>query len=475
MEPAAVFDACWQGIWEATFDVSPMGVEVLNFTSDFMEAEPQQTILVNLLETPVDAIVIVPAHASVLNPLIRQHVERGVPVITFYSDAPESGRTLFVGPDAFQAGVLAAEVLGKLMGGRGRVASFPGPTMRQVLAERYRGFLHEVAARPGMLVEVACFPSEDREEHLTADMLAAIRGLEGIYVGSHMVVEVARCMEELGLKIPCVGFAHTDETTAYLDRRTVSAIIDGSSYRQGYFAVQKAYEAILRKDGKAPSGIDIPSSVIFASNARQSAGGQSLNEAFDALVQQRTERLSTSQTLLEEAVAKLEKLAQIDGLTGLYNRRKFDELIETEVGRVQRHGELSLLMIDLNLFKEVNDRYGHQAGDEALKAVAHVLTTRCRSTDFSARLGGDEFAVLLPMTDTAGAQVVRDSISQAIAEVSVPVGQDRIGLSLSIGTATLAGRLATVEDLVSLADQDMYRVKHAGKMARSSMARPGQQ
>lgn len=464
VNPSSFFDAVWEGVWEATFDLSPFGVQVLDFMTEFFDPESQQKALTDLLEQPVDAIVLAPSHASLLDGLIVQHVSRGIPVITFHSDAPGSGRSLFVGPDAFGSGMLAGEVLIKMMGGRGRIVSFPGQLEQHVLAERYRGLRDELKHQQDTVVEIACFPEAVTNSlTITAEMLANIGEYEGIYAGSEKIVDIARCLEKLQKKILCVGFTHSEEIIPFLECRTISAVIDESRYRQGYFAIQKAYEAVLRKQEVTPTGISIPSTVIFSSNAREPEGAQSLNEAFDGLVMQRTESLRAYQALLEDANSKLEGLATTDPLTGLYNRRKFEEMLDIEIRQTRRQGELSLLMIDLNLFKIVNDKFGHLVGDEALKAVASVLKTRCRDSDICARLGGDEFAVLLPMTGDTGAKVLRSSINELMENVRIPAGNEHLTLTLSIGIATVSGQTAMAKDLVSLADQNMYLVKQAGK------------
>jgi|HubBroStandDraft_1064217.scaffolds.fasta_scaffold512732_1 diguanylate cyclase (GGDEF)-like protein len=106
---------------------------------------------------------------------------------------------------------------------------------------------------------------------------------------------------------------------------------------------------------------------------------------------------------LEQANAELLNLSITDPLSGLLNRRQFEKSLEEEVLRAQRYSPVSLLMIDLNLFKMVNNAYGHQTGDEALKLVAEVLKACSRTTDVCARLGGDEFAVMLPHPAREGA------------------------------------------------------------------------
>src|ERR1022692_4802155 len=314
--------------------------------------------------------------------LIGRHAARGVPVVTFHSDAPRSGRTLFVGPDAFHSGVLAGELLSKLMGRVGRVLTFPGPRHAYHLAQRYDGLRREVERNPGLNEVVACIDSD-----LAAGVVELIRHagpIDGIYVGSEQIVEVAKALVECELRIPCVGFTNSEEVEPCVKSGVVSAIVDESRFQQGYFAVQKAYEAAAKRGGPAPPGIRIPCSVVLASNLREAGAGQSLNDAFERVIFQRTADIIAHQRMLQEANTKLENLANTDPLTGLFNRRRIQEALQYEVDRARRYGMVSLMMIDLNWFKLLNDQYGHNAGDEALKTVAELLKSRCRSTNICA-------------------------------------------------------------------------------------------
>ena len=125
-------------------------------------------------------------------------------------------------------------------------------------------------------------------------------------------------------------------------------------------------------------------------------------------------------------------------------------------------------MIDLNSFKQVNDCYGHQAGDDVLKAVSRVLLSCCRTTDTCARLGGDEFALILPHADLRAAEVVSNRIQQQINVTTVPAGEVQLHLSLSIGIATLPGQAEDAMTLIAAADAAMYQVKQSSREARTS-------
>jgi diguanylate cyclase (GGDEF)-like protein/PAS domain S-box-containing protein len=155
---------------------------------------------------------------------------------------------------------------------------------------------------------------------------------------------------------------------------------------------------------------------------------------------------------------RLRHLADHDDLTGLINRRRFQEELERHLAEGRRYGLTgALLVLDLDGFKEVNDNHGHSAGDRVLCAVAEALRLRLRESDIVARLGGDEFAVLLPREMPADAELVCQSLERAIpAEVPVP-GDDRI--EVSIGFAPFVEGVESVDDVLLAADASMYRVK----------------
>jgi diguanylate cyclase (GGDEF)-like protein/PAS domain S-box-containing protein len=165
----------------------------------------------------------------------------------------------------------------------------------------------------------------------------------------------------------------------------------------------------------------------------------------------------------------LRHLADHDPLTGLRNRRLFEHDLRHQIGRCQRYEEqAALIAIDLDGFKAVNDLHGHRVGDEALQAVARMLTRRLRATDLVARLGGDEFAVLLPHMDLRGAEIVCEDLRQVIATCTVDTGETLVRLAASTGF-TLLDR-ETLDDATALdaADRAMY----ANKRARARVALP---
>jgi len=158
---------------------------------------------------------------------------------------------------------------------------------------------------------------------------------------------------------------------------------------------------------------------------------------------------------------ELEELSRTDGLTGLLNHRRLQERLHEEFRRAQRHGDgLSLLMLDLDYFKDLNDRCGHQVGDRVLRGISKLITACVRETDLCARYGGEEFAVLLPRTALNGALSVAERIWKGAS--GQPFENQKV--TVSIGVACFpSGTLKTPELLVRAADEALYRAKREGR------------
>lgn len=172
-----------------------------------------------------------------------------------------------------------------------------------------------------------------------------------------------------------------------------------------------------------------------------------------------------SSKLLSRTLSELEYYAMHDPLTGIYNRRQFNNMLEYEIGRSERHHhEFSLLLLDLDDFKDINDAYGHQTGDDTLCGVAEILREHIRKGDLAARIGGDEFAVILMETGRKGAGVVADALGKALRErvFTAPDGK-HFHLTVSIGIATYPSDAQNEVDLQAGADVAMYRAKELGK------------
>jgi diguanylate cyclase (GGDEF)-like protein len=162
----------------------------------------------------------------------------------------------------------------------------------------------------------------------------------------------------------------------------------------------------------------------------------------------------------------VERQAVTDELTGLFNRRRFQEAMATEVERSKRFGQpVGLVLLDLDDFKAVNDTYGHQQGDLVLREVARVLRETSREIDEPARYGGEELAVVLPGTDLEGAYNLAERVRAGIEELALPLldGDGTLGVTASFGVATLPGSADDMRELVAAADEALYRAKRAGK------------
>ena len=161
--------------------------------------------------------------------------------------------------------------------------------------------------------------------------------------------------------------------------------------------------------------------------------------------------------------AGLEQLAMTDYLTNLYNRRYFMQRGTEEFKRARRNNQpLSLLMMDIDHFKKVNDTYGHEAGDMALQQVAAVLKSSVREIDILGRMGGEEFAVLLPSTSLHEAAILAGRVQQTIADTSVEIPGASLTITISIGVAVITDEMSGIDDLLRNADVSMYLAKQHG-------------
>jgi len=164
----------------------------------------------------------------------------------------------------------------------------------------------------------------------------------------------------------------------------------------------------------------------------------------------------------------LESYAFVDALTEVGNRRRFDQMLESELNRAQRSGRpLSLIYLDVDHFKQFNDTYGHGAGDDCLRRLASTLSKRLyRSGDFIARYGGEEFMVLLPYTDEEQVWYLAEELNRAVDELAIPHSASRVAdwVTLSMGVVTsVPDAHASPREIVEAADRALYAAKHAGR------------
>lgn len=182
----------------------------------------------------------------------------------------------------------------------------------------------------------------------------------------------------------------------------------------------------------------------------------------------REKELLEVRSQLEEANRRLAQQAILDPLTGIFNRRRFDETIETEWRRAIRDSHpLALILIDIDHFKAYNDTYGHQGGDDCLRNVAQALTgTISRPADLVARYGGEEFAAVLPLTQAGGAYFLAEKMRKAVAAMRIPHKGSTTAphVTISVGVAAVTpSRHDQVSRLIEHTDQALYMAKEAGR------------
>ncbi len=202
-------------------------------------------------------------------------------------------------------------------------------------------------------------------------------------------------------------------------------------------------------------------------SGQQVRGRRQLKEGERILMGEATVvKFSIHDAFEQEAARRLYESAVRDPLTHLYNRRYLDDRLEGEFAFALRHGSpLSILLLDIDLFKNINDTYGHQAGDEVIRRVAAVLGRAVRTEDLIARYGGEEFLVVARGTQEDAAAVVAERIRRLVQKTHVQWEQDSVEVTVSVGlaTRTLERPYSEVKALVAAADEALYRAKASGR------------
>ncbi len=161
---------------------------------------------------------------------------------------------------------------------------------------------------------------------------------------------------------------------------------------------------------------------------------------------------------------ELHRVAIYDGLTQIHNRRYFEEFLEREVARAQRHQRpLSLLLFDIDHFKHINDSLGHLAGDAALRLMAEVVQARIRREELFARYAGDEFVVVLPEAELSQAELFGQQLCERVSGSELLFQGHRLPVTVSVGVGSLEAQMIKPSQLIQRADEALYRAKHAGR------------
>jgi diguanylate cyclase (GGDEF)-like protein len=172
----------------------------------------------------------------------------------------------------------------------------------------------------------------------------------------------------------------------------------------------------------------------------------------------------TNVTDLVEQAERLRELATIDGMTGLLNRRHFVSLAEIEWSRHRRYGRpLSLLMLDIDRFKSINDRFGHDTGDHVIIQIAEMCRLEKRQSDVIARFGGEEFLLLLPETEKPQARQVAERLRRTVQSCNLSTTSKIIKATVSIGVAEATSSMNTIFHLIKGADDALYTAKNSGR------------
>jgi len=250
------------------------------------------------------------------------------------------------------------------------------------------------------------------------------------------------------------------------------------------FAIQHA-DVVSLIDNVAEESLEIfaefevdPGNMRPLSQILQEANEElsSLNLSYEMLVvelKQAKEKAEKFARELRSANEALRRLAFRDGLTGLYNHRSFQEMLEKELSRAQRYKrQLSLVMLDIDHFKKINDIYGHLQGDLVLKVIASKLESSLRKSSFIARYGGEEFALILPEADGGSAMVVAERCRRAVEQMTIQAGNHTIRATISLGATTYSPGIQVKDktELIQAADRALYNSKKTGRNKTSFTA-----
>jgi diguanylate cyclase (GGDEF)-like protein len=259
--------------------------------------------------------------------------------------------------------------------------------------------------------------------------------------------------------------AHRDSVMdrALSDRATV--VVDG--FREWEKVHEVRLERSFASQYETETCLSVPlltgNYVVGVLNLADKQGGGPFDLATDVPAVEHLSRVLAMAIRNGKLFREVQNQARSDSLTGLRNYRAFQETLRMELHRAQRYGRpLGLVMLDVDSFKELNDKFGHQAGDLALTELGAVIRAATRHEDFAARTGGDEIAIILPETGSAGGLSVVRRLVTSVRERKVVFEGKRLPLSISVGVAFFKPDMS-IAQMVGAADQALYKAKQAGK------------
>jgi diguanylate cyclase (GGDEF)-like protein len=272
--------------------------------------------------------------------------------------------------------------------------------------------------------------------------------------------------------LPLIVVAERDSTDVYeawrrmLDLYVLSVVglallVGAAGYGLGRSIVTPLNQLSGAADRIASGDLDV--ALRVAKNDEIGHLTRVFNKMTDNLRRSRADTEAASRTLQQQNEL-LEKLSVRDGLTGLYNRKKLDEILLDQFARFRRlHRPFAVLMLDIDNFKAINDRHGHLAGDAVLERVASVLAQSIRNIDYAARFGGEEFVIVLVETEAEAACGIAERIRALVESTRYGVDADSISVTISVGVTDSRRDDDSPEAMLARADRALYRAKHAGR------------
>ncbi len=280
-------------------------------------------------------------------------------------------------------------------------------------------------------------------------VMSALRGYDSRFTGSRFPVKQSAIMHQMLISWE---EQQISKTYSFPDLGTRGREI-------GLFPIKELQQPLQSLYGRPLSARGRFIGAVFLGSVRTNAFGEYYRKFMDTLSNQVSMVIDNS--MLHQ---RIRDLAHTDGLTGLLNHRTFMDKIEEEFRRLARENQdFSLLLLDIDYFKKVNDDYGHPVGDAALKSVAGIIRETARSIDFVARYGGEEFAVGMVGANSEGAKKTAERIRKTVEHTSITAGAVTLRCTLSIGVASYSRGCEKKETLIAQADQALYQAKRSGR------------